>query len=126
MISDYEAEATELNATNNPIDDNTWNELTEMVEDGIMDLIEAFFESAPPLLEQMAEASANQNADSLRHASHTLKSSAANMGALYLSELCKTIEYQARSGDITESAHYIALAEAEYERVQTAIAAKFD
>lgn len=115
-----------MNTTQDPIDNNVWNELTEMVEDGIMDLIEAFFESAPTLLEQMATAVANRDINGLRHASHTLKSSAANMGALVLSELCKTIEYQARSNDISQSAHYVALAEAEYERAQAAIAAKFE
>jgi HPt (histidine-containing phosphotransfer) domain-containing protein len=54
-------------------------------------------------------------------ASHTLKSSSANLGATRLAELCKTIELAARAGSLASGVPGIEVVEGEYARVRTAL-----
>ena len=58
----------------------------------------AFETSAVRLSRQLGEARASNDMDGVRLVAHTLKSSAASIGALALSRLCAEIETQVRSG----------------------------
>ena len=58
----------------------------------LTDLIEAFLSDSPARLASIEAASANGEGEALSAAAHGLKSSAANMGALRLSELCRQLE----------------------------------
>ena len=63
------------------------------------ELVDVFLTDTPPRLEAMTEAVANGDAEALMTAAHSLKSSAANMGALHLSALCRQLEAQGREGN---------------------------
>jgi CheY-like chemotaxis protein len=61
-------------------------------------LIDVFTEEAPELVSQMQQAIEHADAASLRRASHSLKSNAAEFGASDLTEQCRQLEALAASG----------------------------
>ncbi|HTD06313.1 response regulator [Undibacterium sp.] len=63
-------------------------------------IIDMFNSDAPRLLGEMHDAVDANDAEALRHAAHTLKSTSANVGATILSATCKEIEQLARISDV--------------------------
>jgi HPt (histidine-containing phosphotransfer) domain-containing protein len=61
-------------------------------------VIDAYCDSAPKLLAEIASSIAADDAETLRRAAHTLKSSSASLGALELAALAKALELRAREG----------------------------
>jgi len=70
---------------------------------------------------QLTEAIAQQNVKEIAIAAHTLKSSSANLGALALSELCQTLERQARNNASNDTATLLVKLKSEYQRVSLAL-----
>jgi CheY-like chemotaxis protein len=85
------------------------------------DLIEGFYQDADRLLRQARQALAQGQADELRRASHTLKSTSATFGAMALSAMARELEQSARDGRLEGAAGQIARAEAEFARAKTAL-----
>ncbi|MFN7086266.1 MAG: response regulator [Burkholderiales bacterium] len=77
-----------------------------------------FLEDAPKQLRAARAAAAAGDAAGLRAAVHTLKSSAANMGALRLSELAAALERDARDAMPPQPLTRLAEMEAEFEAVR--------
>ncbi len=65
----------------------------------LMELVEMFLDDAPNRLKEMEQSMAVGDLDTMRRAAHTLKSSAANMGSVLLSQICSKMEDAARSED---------------------------
>ncbi|MGI8551942.1 MAG: Hpt domain-containing protein, partial [Dehalococcoidia bacterium] len=61
--------------------------------------------------------------DVVRRAAHTLKSNAANFGALHLSELCKELEAKGKAGDLEGAAEQIEQIRIEYTSARNALEA---
>jgi HPt (histidine-containing phosphotransfer) domain-containing protein len=87
------------------------------------ELIETFFEDSPEQLAAAQEALANDNAEALRRAAHSLKSNSANFGAMELSQKCKELEEMAKSGTLAGAAGLIDQVAAEYEKAEAALKA---
>ncbi|AOK14740.1 hybrid sensor histidine kinase/response regulator [Burkholderia cepacia] len=87
-------------------------------------IIDQFVLDAPRLIGDMHAAVAAGNADALRLAAHTLKSSSANVGAHVLSARCKEIEQFARAAEVAAAADLVAGTNAEFERAQAALLAE--
>ena len=64
----------------------------------LVKVLAAWLQESPGLLAQMQQAIAEQDASRLLRAAHSLKNSAANLGARSLSQLCLQIEQLARQG----------------------------
>jgi two-component system sensor histidine kinase/response regulator len=71
---------------------------TEGAPDVISTLIELYLQESPQLIQQMSNAIANSDRETLYRAAHTLKSSSGNVGARNLAELCGQLETEARGG----------------------------
>ncbi|MDF0556251.1 response regulator [Kamptonema sp. UHCC 0994] len=120
---------------NPPIDLQILQSLRELDDDDdepdfLTDLIKIFLGDAPRYLDSIKVAIAAGDADNLKVASHTLKSSSANLGAMVLSELCKELEYMARAVseageeqvfDLGIAHDWLLQVEAEWQRVRTAL-----
>lgn len=65
-------------------------------------LVGIYLEQSSKLLSDLAEACHKSDVDSVRIISHTLKSSSVNVGALSLSELCRTVEQTCEQGEISD------------------------
>ncbi|MEG4802089.1 response regulator [Microcoleus sp. ARI1-B5] len=118
---------------NSPIDFHVLKNLRELDDDEDPDflgeLIKIYLLDAPQHLETMKEAIFLGDADSLKLASHTLKSSSANLGAVSFSEVCKELELMGRvaveSGgeqvfDARTARDRLLEAQAEWEKVRAA------
>ncbi len=84
-------------------------------------IIEQYFEDAPQNIAKIHTAIAQGDCQTLRHASHSLRSSSANLGAVVLSQYCQDIEDIARQGSTQISSQQLMQIEAEYEKVKKAL-----
>jgi len=64
----------------------------------LVELIESYLEESPELLRQLQEGISQSQADVVRRAAHTLKSSSRDFGAMGLSQLCATMEHESGLG----------------------------
>jgi signal transduction histidine kinase/DNA-binding response OmpR family regulator len=77
------------------------NTLRTMGGDALVsNLLQLFRSSAAQQIEKLQAGMLEQNCDAVRHAAHSLKSAAANVGCLYLSELARNIEHAAGDGTL--------------------------
>ena len=116
-----------------PIDFQILHNLSELDDDDdpnfLGDLINIYLSDAPQHLKTMKEAVILGDADSLKLASHTLKSSSANLGAVSFSEVCKELESISRAAvesggtqtfDVGIARDWLFEAEVEWEKVRVA------
>ena len=83
------------------IDPATFNELKQMSgEDFINELIDAFLEDAPNMIQNMENALAVKDIESFRRNAHSLKSNANTFGAIELAALAKELEIMARENNL--------------------------
>ncbi|MBD9370208.1 response regulator [Xanthomonas sp. XNM01] len=110
----YDAQPTVL-------DPGMLDELREIAGDEAASIVRLFLEDAPRLVRQLEQASATPDLDAMREAAHSLKSSAANVGALALSAAAKRIELAARAHALDRPAVAVALLIAEFARARVAL-----
>ncbi len=89
-------------------------------------VVGAYLNGSPPLLDRLRKSVECNDCDDLYQAAHALKSSSANVGARYLAELCGRVEKGAREGLVPDAAEQLAQIEAEFQRVQVALAAELE
>lgn len=77
----------------------------DMIADGytedFVEIYREFCKEIPPLLDDLGKAIAAGNANLTARTAHTIKGSISNFGMLTVNDLVKTIETQARGGDVT-------------------------
>ncbi|WP_024850138.1 Hpt domain-containing protein [Hydrogenovibrio kuenenii] len=74
--------------------------LRDVIGDDLKEILEVFITTAPNDLIGMQQTLSSQDAEGLRLHAHTMKGSAANVGATTLSLLAKNIEEMAKSGEL--------------------------
>jgi len=87
------------------IDSSAIDRLLEVIggdRNDLHELIEEFQSSTPLLVSRMEQAAADNNLDSLRIASHSLKANGRDFGALSLAALCERLENECRSGMVED------------------------
>ena len=83
------------------IDAATFNELKQMSgEDFINELIDAFLEDGPNMLNNMQAALETRDVESFSRNAHSLKTNANTFGALELGAQAKELEYMARENNL--------------------------
>ena len=98
--------------------------LAEMVEGDagfVASLISQFLDDGARLVSQIGAAVAEQNAEALGIAAHTLKSSAAMFGATALSDVCKSLEQAARRQRVGEAVEEVVLARRYFDEAKQAL-----
>lgn len=89
----------------------------------------AFETSLARLMPLLVQAQVTQDCNGIRHATHTLKSSSASIGASHLTKLCAELEAMARSGEL-EGVHKmearVVAVRVEAEMVLTAFKQSFE
>ena len=88
--------------------------------DFLVQIIELFLANAPARLEELRAALASGQADAASRAAHSLRGSAANIGARTLSDMCAVAETSAQLGDLAKAADAAAAAAVELARVTAA------
>ncbi len=64
----------------------------------VKELIQAFLDEVPKQLAEGRAATAAKDVKTAQRSYHTIKSTAATFGAMPLSEMCKTLEQNAKTG----------------------------
>ena len=106
------------------VDSAALDRLRESVgEEFLGELVGAFLDDAPAKLTTLRDAFERGDAEEARRAAHTLKSNGATFGAEGFSELCRQLEEKAKAGLLADGAELVERAEAEYARVEGALAA---
>ena len=83
------------------IDQTTFNELKQMSgADFINELIDAFLDDAPNMIQNMHTALDVKDVESFRRNAHSLKSNANTFGATELGALAKELEFMARENNL--------------------------
>jgi len=83
------------------IDQGTFEELKQMSgEDFINELIDAFLEDGPNMLNNMEIALETKDVETFRRNAHSLKTNANTFGALELGVQAKELEYMARENNL--------------------------
>jgi len=101
--------------------------LLEMIggeEASLAELIESFLGEAPALLDALQASLVRGDAEGMRRAAHTLKSSSTDFGALELSALFREIETRARDGADRVPAELVTNAVNAFEPVRAALLAR--
>ncbi len=87
----------------------------------VRELIDLFLKETPDLIAGMQQSLTNHDVESWTRATHSLKSSSAQLGALKLSALCKESETIGREGHATNLTEKLAHIEAEFEQVRESL-----
>jgi HPt (histidine-containing phosphotransfer) domain-containing protein len=83
------------------IDQATFEELKQMSGgDFINELIDAFLDDAPNMVQNMRKALATKDVESFRRNAHSLKSNANTFGAVELSILARELEMMAKENNL--------------------------
>jgi HPt (histidine-containing phosphotransfer) domain-containing protein len=105
------------------IDKKTFEALKQMSgEDFIGELIDAFLDDGPNILDAMRAALEAKDVETFRRNAHSLKSNANTFGALELGELAKELESMARNNNLEIGSSLEVLEEA-YEKAAGELAA---
>ena len=99
------------------IDKTTFEELKQISgEDFINELIDAFLDDAPNMLNNMKNALADKDVESFRRNAHSMKSNANTFGAMELGTLAKELEFMAKENNLDVGNRLEVLIEA-YEKI---------
>ena len=90
-------------------------------EEILLDLIETSLESNADLLTALIESVESQDANGVREAAHSLKSSNGQVGATAFAELCLAMEMMGKEGDITEAPALLEKVKVEADKVEKAL-----
>lgn len=105
------------------IDKKTFEDLKQMSgEDFIGELIDAFLDDAPNMLDAMRTALETKDVETFRRNAHSLKSNANTFGAMELGELAQELESMARENNLEIGSRLEVLEDA-YEKAAEELAA---
>jgi HPt (histidine-containing phosphotransfer) domain-containing protein len=96
-------------------------ELRAVMGSEYLSLIKLFLEDAPTHIQKLEAAAAANDVPAMVAPAHTLKSAAANLGALALSAIAKRIELGARGEALNRPTVAVVMLENEFKRAQAAL-----
>jgi PAS domain S-box-containing protein len=87
------------------------------------EVIDAFLADAPAMIATLRSSLDEKGSEELRRAAHTLKSNGATLGAQEFAELCRTLEQQAKAGELDGASELVDRIEQEYRPLEEALSA---
>jgi HPt (histidine-containing phosphotransfer) domain-containing protein len=119
------ASATVEAGEEDPLDRATLDALRDLQMPGrpsvLANVVRAYLDSSAELLDELRDAAEARDAEALRRAAHTLKSSSWNVGARALGDLCERLEAQGRGGDASGAKDRVEEIAAAHERAVAAL-----
>lgn len=88
------------------------------------ELIDTYIDDASLQLEAMRQAAAVGHVEAMVRPAHSLKSSSANVGAVAVTEACRSLEADGRAGTIVDAVARVAVCEAAFEAAKAALLAE--
>jgi len=84
------------------LDQTVLEDLRKLLDDDFQLFIKTFLHDMDHRCQVIVNATAIQDLDVVRHAAHSLKGSACNLGAHLLTNICALLETAARDGDVEQ------------------------
>lgn len=106
-----------VTASGPALDREVLRELREIMGAEFVSLVQVFLEDAPLALERIRTLATGPELAAIAAPAHTLKSTSANLGALRLSGMAKSMELEARQNTLRAAPARAAALAAEFERV---------
>ena len=110
-----------------PLDLKALEVIRGLQREGQPDLLDKviglYLRDAPGLLAAMRDAALKGDAEALRRAAHSLKSSSANVGAVRLCDACKALELAARAGELDQVDPQLAVIASDFAQARIALEA---
>jgi HPt (histidine-containing phosphotransfer) domain-containing protein len=103
------------------IDYDNLNMLKEVIGDDLQPILNSFLEITPDLMSKLSIAIESGIASDVQHHAHTLKGSAANVGATVLPELSYALETMGKQGDLSDAKTQFEKIQVAYEALSNAI-----
>ncbi len=100
------------------IDFDTIEMLRDVMEDDFVELIETFLNDAQTKLNTLPNLVNSGDSQAVRMIAHSLKGSSSNLGALPMSQLCLTLEQNAKSEDLALAPQVLVNLQDEYAKVR--------
>jgi len=100
------------------LDKRTLEELKDIMEDEFDDLVQTFIKDAPIRIYEIRDGIQAHDTKAVWYAAHSLKSSAANLGAVQLPALAKELEMLAKAGKRSGSVELLKQIAEEFKRVK--------
>ena len=133
VVKDHKAEesnAPDSKHAKQPIDPSVLDALIELQQVGSPDLVnqvvQAYLESSRELSAKLHAAIDSADAEGVVASAHSLKSSSANVGALNLTDMCKTLETAGLDGDLSAASEHQRHVQREFERVIEALTLRME
>lgn len=89
------------------LDEALFEELRDILEDEFPVLISTYIHDSGLRVNDLRAAMTLGDADAVRKAAHSLKGSSANLGLVYLANLCRIVEDEARAGKAEQEAYMV-------------------
>jgi HPt (histidine-containing phosphotransfer) domain-containing protein len=115
-----------MTETDRILEERTLAEIRDLMAEDFPSFIEHFLDDAADLLDDVGRALAADEARGIEIAAHTLKSSAASLGARALCEAARDLEVKGRARDLADVDALLARARTEFQRLQDVLAAMND
>jgi len=120
-MSDPTSPNTSLPTLSNEMLDDLRELVDEDTPDFLQELLETFLADAERHMSEMESGLLEAGLQTISAASHTLKSSAANLGGEQLSEWCRAIEARTRAGSAEGLEELVGHAREEFTRLRSEI-----
>ena len=104
------------------LDSSNLDMLRDIIGDELKDALNIYMESTPDTILKLQEAIATQSVSNIELQAHTLKGSAANIGANQLSIMSDELEQKAKHGDMDSLPGLLSKIENESKAVDLALA----
>ena len=88
------------------------------------ELIDTYLDDAVVQLQAMRQAAADGDVEAMVRPAHSLKSSSANVGATAVTDACRSLEADARSGSVPDAVARVAACQAAFEAASAALLAE--
>jgi len=90
-------------------------ELRDILEDEFPSLISTYIQDSGVRVDDLRQAMTRGDTEAARKAAHNLKGSSANLGLVYLADLCRIVEDAARAGQLAGQEAYMLLIQQEQQ-----------
>ena len=104
------------------VDTSNLDMLKDIIGDELKDVLNIYIETTPDIIMKIQEAIATQSVSSVQLQAHTLKGSAANIGANQLSAMSAEMEQKAKQSDMDGLPELLSKIETESKAVDLALA----
>ena len=106
-----------VDVSDSVLDSRTLDDLRKLAGDRFSLLINSFEQDINKSLSTLRDAIKQNSAEAVVLAAHAIKGAGMSMSAIRFSECCKTLEMQARKGDVADAQSQLKNIEDEYQRV---------